>query len=142
MRRTLPSRAPCRVSFHAGTRRRRSSPRRSSGNEDYFGNATRNEDDPLVQQAKDVLGYIADQYRPIRLKSWQVRRTEKGESGIGALESFLGINVAPQKVTRTAVEDYLHSVAPPIHRTKEEGSRAAARRDLVVARQSGDVAAV
>ncbi len=109
-------------------------------NEDYFGNAMRNSDDPVVQQAGDVFRYIADQYRPISVKNFMERRAERGESGIGALESFLGINIAPQKVTRTAAEDYLHGVAPSIHRTKDEAAHAESLRDLRAARQSGDSA--
>src|SRR5947208_6796260 len=69
-------------------------------------------------------------------------RGEMVAARIRSLASLRRVNGAPQKVTRTAVEAYLHSIAPPIHRTKEEATRAAARRDLVAARQSGDVAAV
>jgi hypothetical protein len=110
-------------------------------NEDYFGNAMRDADDPIVQQAKDVFAFIAQQYEPISVKGFRERKGEKGESNIGAGEAFLGINVAPQKVTRTATEDYLHSINPPTHRTKDEAAKAEARRDLRAARENKDAPA-
>jgi hypothetical protein len=107
-------------------------------NEDYFGNAIRSEDVPALEQLRETLAFIAEQYKPISVQGFQTRRGERGESGIGAAENFLGINVAPQTVTRTPVEEYLHSLAPAIHRTTEQAAQATARRDFRTARQAGD----
>ncbi len=110
-------------------------------NEDFYGNALRNEDDPLVQQLADSLKYVASQYVPISVRTFQQRQAARGTTGLGAAESVLGINVAPQSVTRTPLEDYLHQVAPPTHRTQEEAAKAEQRRALRAAIQDKDAAA-
>lgn len=107
-------------------------------NEDYFGTEIHDGDDPWVTQAHDLFSFIADQYQPISVRTFQQRRTQRGDTGIGAVESFFGISPAPQTVTRSDAEEYLHSIAPPTHRTKEQAVQAQGRRDLRAARQAGD----
>lgn len=96
-------------------------------NEDYFGNEIRNDDDPLVRQLRDVFSYMEEQYRPISVRSFEQRKTDT-KTGVNAVESFGGIGVAPASVTRTALEEYLHDITPPAHRSKEQAEQAAERR--------------
>ncbi len=111
-------------------------------NEDYFGTAMRNPDDPLVQQLEDVVKYLATQYRPISAQSFLQRAQQRGGLTVGtAAESLLGVNVAPRSATRTALEDYLHEIQPPSHRSQADEARLEARRALRDAVQDKDDAA-
>jgi hypothetical protein len=110
-------------------------------NEDYFGTEIRNTDDPWMRQARDLFTFLADQYRPISVRTFGERRTARGETGIGSAEAFLGVSVAPQTVTRSDAEEYLHGLQPPMHRTQAQATQAQARRDLRSARQANDVPA-
>src|SRR5437762_2780451 len=79
-------------------------------------NSIRREDAPALEQLGDTLAFIAELYKPISVQGFQTRRAARAGSARSRI--FLGINVAPQPVTFTAVEEYLHDIAPPVHRTK------------------------
>jgi GNAT superfamily N-acetyltransferase len=100
-------------------------------NEDYYGNAIRDPEDPALRQALDLAKYMEGQYRPISLTSYFERQknSRKG-TAVKAVESFLGINVAPASVTRTPLEEYLHDIAPTFSRTKDQAARSATSRDV------------
>jgi 2'-5' RNA ligase len=107
-------------------------------NQDYFGTAIRDADAPALEQLADVARYIASDYRPISLRSYYQRQEAKKPGAISAVESFLGINVAPASVTRTPLENYLHEINPPGPRTKEQAAAAQSHRDIRNALQEGD----
>jgi GNAT superfamily N-acetyltransferase len=100
-------------------------------NEDYYGNAIRDPEDPALRQALDLAKYMEGQYRPISVQSYFERqKNSKKGSAVKAVESFLGINVAPASVTRTPLEEYLHAVAPTFSKTKDQAERSATSRDV------------
>jgi N12 class adenine-specific DNA methylase/2'-5' RNA ligase len=104
------------------------------GNEDFFGNEIRSSDDPLVQQTKDVVTFILGEAEPISL---QASRSGKAATPGRKVENFFGITPAPAAVTRTPLEQYLHDIRPPSHRTKQEAQAAEERRDLRDAMREG-----
>jgi N12 class adenine-specific DNA methylase len=93
-------------------------------NEDFFGREIRNMDDPLVERVADIMRYVLREAQPITVEQrdpW----------------SFFGITKAPATVTRSPFESYLHDIAPPVHVTKEQGTRADERRELREAVRGG-----
>jgi len=103
-------------------------------NEDYFGNAIRNPDDPLMDKVKDMLRYLVAQYRPISVQGFQQRRQEEAMTGkaqgVNAIESFFGINRAPGSVTRTPAEELVRQFNPPQPRTQQQARQAELRRTI------------
>jgi 2'-5' RNA ligase len=110
------------------------------GNEDHFGNAFRDPDDPVLRQILDTFSHAASMYQPISVKSFLDREKTgaKKNSGVTAAESLLGINAAPARVSSTPMEEYLHGIAPPAHNTKLEAEHAAARRAMRDDLRAGD----
>jgi hypothetical protein len=94
-------------------------------NEDFYGTEIRNADDPWVQQLAEVLRFAIGEAQPISFRA-------------GGVEQKFGVTAAPASVGRTALERYLHDIAPPTHRTQEEAARATTRRDVRTALRAGN----
>ena len=109
-------------------------------NEDYYGTEIRNPDDPFLTKLADIFTFAKDAYKPISLKNYYQRlESQKKGSAIGFLESLAGVGVAPATVNRTALEEYMHDVSPPTHRTKAQAAQAAARREFRDDLNAGDL---
>ena len=97
----------------------------SAENVDYYGVEIRHKDDPLVEQLRDYVAYLAKEMTPIALQSASKRRQE-GSGWKGTLESQLGISPAPRNVVSPPTEaeelarEYL---GPPDVRTKEQEAK-------------------
>ncbi|HEX2949329.1 MAG TPA: zinc-dependent peptidase [Armatimonadota bacterium] len=102
-------------------------------NEDYYGTKIRNEDDPIVQQAKDTALYLAKQFVPFSVTN-AIKSKEKGESLEKQAQSFFGITPAPKSVTNTDAEnlmtEYLRGNMPVGTRTTEDAERSKARQAI------------
>lgn len=103
-------------------------------NQDYFGTAVRNPDDPFLEQLKDLTSYIGDQFQPMSVKNFRARRDDEqlsGKStGVNAGESFFGVNRAPASVSRSEAEELVREYNPPSGRTKEQAAQAQLRREI------------
>lgn len=108
-------------------------------NEDYFGNEIRDRSGPVEEQIRDVFDHLAKAYRPISVSSYFERQKNRSGGAIAGVQSFLGINVAPASVTRTAMEEYIHDTRPPLHRTKSEAAKADLRREIRDLVSKGDL---
>ena len=113
-------------------------------NEDFFGNAIVDEADPQMRRFIDRLKYAAESHEPI---GWQNAREIAG--GGASFKEMLKAWVVQQGTPftpasaeweRSPVEQYLHDLMPPMHRSKEQAEQAAVRRDVREKMQSGDVA--
>jgi hypothetical protein len=119
-------------------------------NQDFYGTEIRHPDDPLVKQAGQLVGYVADQFSPLSYRNLAQRARAEGRPGVkgalreavspAGLESFVGITPAPSSVTHTAAEekaiDILNRRAPRGTRTSDEFTRGLQRSYL-----RGEVAA-
>jgi hypothetical protein len=110
-------------------------------NRDFYGVKIRNEDDPVIQQAADTVGYGLKQFEPFWIRG-AAREAERG----GGLEMTLqeepqkilapqfGIMPATSAYTMSAFEKYAHKVAEERHpfgaRTKEQAEKSKLKQKL------------
>jgi hypothetical protein len=107
-------------------------------NEDYYGTELRNPDDPLVQQLQDYVAFLAEQVKPISLRSFDQRKQDRGGTGISGVESFFGVTPAPASVYRSRAEDRMRKYLPQQGQTKREAEASQVKRDLKDAVRSQD----
>ncbi len=90
-------------------------------NEDFYGTRIRNEDDPLVRQALDVVGHVATQFVPFAVRGQQ--QLQKSEAPLAEqVLPFVGITAAPASITHSPAEE----LASKLMRAKmPRGSRTA-----------------
>jgi hypothetical protein len=111
-------------------------------NRDFFNVAIRNPDDPLAEQAKDVLGYLIEEFKPITFRN--AEKAEKaGKTGLAEKTgSFLGLTEAPRYVDRTRAEEKLEQLLarrrPEGPITQDEFEEAEFRRGVVQAIRTAD----
>ena len=114
-------------------------------NKDYYGTQIRNEDDPKVQQALDVLKYIGKSFEPFAIRN--IRREldltgGKAEPTALALP-FIGITPAPMSVNQSPAERLLsqiqHEKIPVGARTKEEAERSSSLKSISRSVKIGDM---
>lgn len=111
-------------------------------NEDFFGDAIYDADDPVLTRLGDVLAHVAESHEPIGVQN-ALRRAGEGASlpallkawGLTQLSAF---TPASAEIERSAAENYLQGLRPPMHRTKDEAARAATRRDVRSKLRAGD----
>jgi N12 class adenine-specific DNA methylase len=111
-------------------------------NEDYFGNAIWDSDEPMVQRLADGFLFALRSVEPIGLQNAK-RIAGDHASATTLLKAYLENQVIPfqpasAEAERSAVEQYLHDLIPPSHRTKEEAQKAEARRDVRQQMREGD----
>lgn len=103
-------------------------------NEDFYGDAIRDENDPVMQQLWDTVK--AEALRSIPIASGNaLRRAGADASKMDWLKAWLKINAIPftpasAELERSDAENYLHGLIPPSHRTKDQAALAASRRQL------------
>lgn len=98
-------------------------------NEDFYGNPIRNEDDPLVEQVKQQLGYIADQFKPFSVRN--VERLEETDAPLRQkIEAFLGIVPVPQaRVEISYAEKVRREGLHKLKIAKDLGATGSGKRD-------------
>ncbi len=111
-------------------------------NEDFYGNALRDENDPFLTQTWDTLRASLERLLPISSAN-ALHRAGEGATPKQWLEEWVKIQAIPftpasVEVERSDLENYLHGLQPPTHRTKEEAEKAAARRQFRVDLRAGD----
>jgi hypothetical protein len=89
-------------------------------NEDYFGTEMRNPDDPRWSRLQDYVAFLAEQVKPISLRSFDQRKQDRGGTGISGVESFFGVTPAPASVYRSRAEDRMRKYLPQQGQTKRE----------------------
>jgi hypothetical protein len=110
-------------------------------NRDFYGVKIRNEDDPLMQQIKQVALFNLKSLEP--LSSRNVRRgMALGEPPTKALQSLVGLTPAPARINETTAErlaaDLVRAKIPAGARTQAEADKAATKRLLQQQLRSGD----
>lgn len=114
-------------------------------NENFYGDRIRNEHDPLIQQARQVAGYIATQFVPFGIRNAQEVQRRLGTTSIGqtvrqGAPSFLGVTPAPREDVRTPAQNRLMqylSETRTTGATPQEQQQAQTRRDLLEGLRSG-----
>lgn len=114
-------------------------------NRDYYGTEIRNEDDPLVQQAKDIAEYIGKNFLPFGIRGVQQER-ERGSSRAKQVLPLIGITPAPRRLNQTAAQELMAEFAeaerPIGTRTKEQAEKAKLKAESVRAIRRGDQAGI
>jgi hypothetical protein len=110
-------------------------------NRDFYGIKIRNEDDPVIQQAADTVGYGLKQFEPFWIRG-AAREAERGgglektlqEEPQKILAPQLGIMPATSAYTMSAFEKYARKVAEERHplgaRTKEQAEKSKLKQKL------------
>ena len=113
-------------------------------NKDYYGTEIRNEDDPLIQQAKDIAKYIAKDIEPFGLRNIQKER-ERGASWKKSLLPEIGITPAPKTINQTAAQQLIAEIQerqrPKGTRTKAEAEKYKLEAEISRGLRKGDQAA-
>lgn len=95
-------------------------------NEDYYGTKIRNEDDPLIQQLKDVALHVGQSALPFSVRGYQ-KETERGGSLTKRALPFVGITPAPSYINKSPAEklisEKVQATLPRGARTREEADR-------------------
>lgn len=102
-------------------------------NKDFYGTKIRNEDDPLMKQAFDLLKHAGKQFIPFGVQGYQ-KLSEEGASPIKKALPFIGITQAPSSVGLSKAEqlaqDLMRDKMPVGSRTTEEAARSKEKADL------------
>jgi hypothetical protein len=127
-------------------------------NKDYYGNEIRNEDDPYISktlgksQAGEYGKFIASQYIPFTVKSFQQQRQRAGEgefsdisegksSGMSLL-SYAGFQPATQVMQNSSamnLAEHYRNETPQAPRTAEQAEHNRTFRNLVKALENGNL---
>jgi hypothetical protein len=110
-------------------------------NQDYYGTKIRNEDDPIVQQAKDVLKQVGKDVIPFGIQGL-LKERDRGTPWAKAVAPLIGITPAPRYVNQTPAQqmmsDYYEETRPSGGRTKEQSDRSQLKAQIVRALKKGD----
>lgn len=77
-------------------------------NQDFFGVKIRNEDDPIMKQLAQEIGYKLKQMTPFSISNLERNLSTGRHSTADILESWTGINPAPWNVNQTPAEKLAH----------------------------------
>jgi hypothetical protein len=108
-------------------------------NEDYYGTKIRNEDDPFIQQLKDMATYTAKQAEPLGFRNIERNVNVEGKVTAKGLLPFIGITPVPRSVNESAAEKlayrYIDDMMPQGSRTKAQADESRLkweiRRDIL-----------
>jgi N12 class adenine-specific DNA methylase len=99
-------------------------------NRDFYGDAIRNPDDPLVKQLLDSAKHAVGDFTPIAVRNY-LRETTLGGSPATRAEQFVGINAAPAELNQTAAERMASEMsASYAEEEKARTPQASARRTI------------
>ncbi len=119
-------------------------------NKDFFGTEIRHEGDPDLDQIKDVMKFVGEQYVPFSLRNMKQRVGKDSDEGLmgaakgtvkgliahpgQAAESFFGVTPAPKSLSETPAErmasDYMEAAMPKGERTKSQFQRSQTRSQI------------
>jgi hypothetical protein len=109
-------------------------------NEDYYGTKIRNEDDPIIQQLKDVALHAGQSALPFSVRGYQ-KETERGGSVLKRVAPFVGITPAPAYINKSEAEKLIsrktEETLPRGARTREEADRSQLRHQLQTKARNG-----
>lgn len=104
-------------------------------NEDYYGTEIRNLNEPYVQQAKDLLGYIGDTFKSFSWRNWEEMRKSGADPWGAALPAYMGIGEAPAYITRDPAQklmsQHLANNSVSKSKTQEQTERSRLRREAI-----------
>jgi hypothetical protein len=102
-------------------------------NRDYYGTKIRNEDDPYVQQVKDVAKHLGKSVIPFSVRGFQ-KESERGAGLRRKILPFVGITPAPSYINQSPAEKLMSKLTeermPAGTRTKQEAERSRLRHQL------------
>lgn len=103
-------------------------------NENFYGDALRDENDPVLVQLWDTVKATLLRQLPISTGN-ALHRAGEGASLMDQWKAWLTIQAVPftpaaAEIERSDLENYLQGLLPPLHRTKDQAAAAAARRQL------------
>jgi hypothetical protein len=116
-------------------------------NKDFYGVKIRNEDDPMITQAKDLLAHGVKGFEPFASRNIRREMELTKEPGIREVTPFFGVTPAPGGINKTKAEELADEIAigrmPRGARTKESFEKSKVRSELLRGlRVSGDREAV
>lgn len=119
-------------------------------NADFYGDAMRDPNDPVLLQLWDTLKFVAEQHMPIGFQNAYRRSSGKRDQGWVEFvksegTSFLATQAvpftpAPAEDERSHLENYLASLIPPKRRTKVDAQKAEARREIRLLDEANETA--
>jgi hypothetical protein len=114
-------------------------------NKDFYGEKVRNEDDPLVQQVKQLAVHAVTAQEPLSIRNLR-RGLELGQSEVVAGRSFVGLTPAPSAINRTKAEQLAAEITqekvPVGARTHEAVEKSRLKHDLARKFAAGDTDAI
>jgi hypothetical protein len=114
-------------------------------NKDFYGEKVRNEDDPIMQQVKQMATHAVTAQEPLSVRNLR-RELEMGQSPISAAKSFVGLTPAPSTINMTAAEQLASEIArekvPVGARTHEQVEKSRLKHDLARKFAAGDTDAI
>jgi diguanylate cyclase (GGDEF)-like protein len=112
-------------------------------NRDYYGTEIRNEDDSILHQIGDSLGYVASAFVPFWMKGVQ-KEHQRGGSLLTEAMPLVGVMPAPSDINKTPAEllmgEYSADRLPQGARTQAQAAKSAAERDIYNALRKNDTA--
>lgn len=95
-------------------------------NQDYYGTEIRNEDDPLIQQLKDMAKHVGQSFKPFAVQGLE-REVDLGAEPSKKILPFIGITPAPASLNKTHAEEliskFVTDKAPRGSRTRKHNER-------------------
>ncbi len=94
-------------------------------NEDFYGKAIRNPNDPAVKQSQDLATYLLKTIEPFSFRAFQQEKESGAKNKGNFAQSMVGISPAPATVTRSwqqqrDIENSRTSFKTPLEKKKEE----------------------
>jgi hypothetical protein len=110
-------------------------------NKDFYGVQIRNEDDPIIDQMKEIAKNRLKNLEPLSVRNLQ-RGLEQGQTPVQAARSFVGLTPAPTAISQTRAErvasDLVSRRMPSGAKTEEEFETSALKRQLRGSLAKGD----
>lgn len=114
-------------------------------NKDYYGEKIRNEDDPLIQQAKQMAVAAMQSMEPLSTRNLR-RGLELGASPASAAKSFIGLTPAPSIINMSEAErvaaEMVREKIPVGARTHEQVEKSRLKHDIARRIGQGDTTAL
>jgi len=104
-------------------------------NKDFYNVKIRNEDDPIIDQMKEIVTYITNQARPISIKNFEKMQRGSDDKLRNAVISITGITSAPGYITKTRAQKllsrYMTDKMPVGAKSKEDFEHLMYRRTII-----------
>lgn len=104
-------------------------------NRDYYNTKIRNEDDPLYQQAVDLLAHFGKQFEPFSSREYRKLSSDDNQTGGSQFLPLIGVIRARHDITDSPAvamaKEFVQSQAPEGTRTSEEAQKSQERTQLI-----------